>query len=156
MAHCREVPLADSCSAANWHSFDQLVGAAGQGQRDGDAKRLGGLEVDVKLDLRGLLHRQISGLLALENAPGIDSSQAASVGSESAIAHQTAGSDELAVLVNRGHRVTQGERGELLGVGGEKRVGTDDEPARAQLHQACEELLEVAFAARIQHMEVDA
>jgi hypothetical protein len=66
------VPLADSCSAANWHSFDQLVGAAGQGQRDGDAKRLGRLEVDVQLDLRDLLHWQISGLLALENAPGID------------------------------------------------------------------------------------
>ena len=52
--------------------FDHLVGAAEQGQRDGEAKRLGRLEVDVQLHLRGLLHRQISGFLALENAPGID------------------------------------------------------------------------------------
>ena len=53
-------------------SFKQLIGAAGQGQRDGDAERLGRLEVDVHLPPRRLLHRQISWFLALENAPGID------------------------------------------------------------------------------------
>jgi hypothetical protein len=47
--------------------FDDLIGAAGQGQRDGDAQRLGGLEVDEELDLGCLLDRQVRGLFALED-----------------------------------------------------------------------------------------
>jgi hypothetical protein len=38
-----------SLPRSNWHSFDQLVGAAGQGQRNSHAKRLGRLKVDVQL-----------------------------------------------------------------------------------------------------------
>ena len=53
-------------------SLDHLVGAADQRQRHGDAERLGGLEVDVQLDFRPLLDRQVGGFLALENPPGID------------------------------------------------------------------------------------
>ena len=41
-------------------------------QRDGEAERLGGLEVDDQLDFRGLLDRQVGGLLALENPAGVD------------------------------------------------------------------------------------
>ena len=36
--------------------------------RDGEAERLGGLEVDDQLELGRLLHRQVGRLLALENA----------------------------------------------------------------------------------------
>src|SRR5262249_50785544 len=125
-------------------------------QWDGDAKRLGGLEVDDQFDFGGLLDGKISRFFALQNSAGVDAGQAVSVGSLAAIAHQTASSGELAVLVDRRHRVTEGERGELPAPGGEKRLGTDDEPTRAQLHQACEDLLEVAFAARVQHLEVEA
>jgi hypothetical protein len=49
-------------------SFDHLIGGGGQRFRDGKAERLGGLQVDDQLDLHGLLHRQIGGLFALENA----------------------------------------------------------------------------------------
>ena len=37
--------------------FDYLVGAADERQREGNAKRLGGLEIDDHLVLHDLLHR---------------------------------------------------------------------------------------------------
>jgi hypothetical protein len=41
--------------SAHGNSFDHLVGAAEQRERDRKAERLGGLEVDVQLDFGGLL-----------------------------------------------------------------------------------------------------
>src|SRR2546430_16628965 len=48
-------------------SFDHLVGAADERERDGEAERLGGRKVDDQLDLRGLLDRQGGRLLAGNN-----------------------------------------------------------------------------------------
>jgi len=52
-----------------------LVGAAGKWQRNSDAERFGGLEIDVKLDFGYLLDRYVGGLVAFENAGGADASQ---------------------------------------------------------------------------------
>ena len=57
-------------------SLDHLVGAAGERQRDGDAERLGGLEVQKQLNFRALLDRQLARLFAFENAGGVDAGQA--------------------------------------------------------------------------------
>jgi len=72
-------PMHRKKSAAPWPEdrssstlFDHLVGAGEQRDRDGDAKRLGFLEVDDQLDLSELLDRQIGRLLALKNAAGVD------------------------------------------------------------------------------------
>src|SRR6266567_4772835 len=87
------------------HSLDHLVGAAEQRRRHGDAKRLSGLEIEDQFDFRGLLHRQVGGLLALENAPSVDADLAIGVRDASAVAHQTTGHGELRKLENRGHGV---------------------------------------------------
>ena len=66
-------------SAGKFHrgpsSFDHLVGAADQRQRNGEAERLSSLQVDDKLDFGGLLDRQIGRLLAFENLAGVATGQ---------------------------------------------------------------------------------
>ena len=56
----RFVPDPDSCTAANICLFDHLVGAGDQRQRDGEAERLCGFEVDRKPELRWMMHREPS------------------------------------------------------------------------------------------------
>jgi hypothetical protein len=53
-------------------SFDHPVGTAKQRQWHSKTERFRGLEVDVQLDLRGLLDRQVGRLVALQDAPGVD------------------------------------------------------------------------------------
>ena len=53
--------------------LDNLVRTGNQRGRHGEAKRLGGLEVNRKLILGRRLDRQVGGLLALEDAIDISS-----------------------------------------------------------------------------------
>ena len=56
------------------HLIDHLVGAAEQREREGNAERFGGLEIEDQLDLGGLLNGQVGWLFTLENAAGIERS----------------------------------------------------------------------------------
>src|ERR1700756_2186714 len=51
------LPTTDSRIPANSILFDHLFGTARQGQRESDAERLSGSEVQEHLDYRGLLDR---------------------------------------------------------------------------------------------------
>src|SRR5262245_4906446 len=51
--------------------FDDLIGATEQRERNSEAGRPGGTEVDHQLDLRCLLHRKIGRLLALANSADV-------------------------------------------------------------------------------------
>src|SRR5262249_31478820 len=62
--------------SAHGNSFDHLVDAGDQRQRNGKAEGLGSFQVDDQLDFGGLLDRQIGGLLALENLGGVATGQA--------------------------------------------------------------------------------
>src|SRR5438477_8202171 len=85
------------------HSLDHLVGAAEQREREGDAERIGGFEIEHQLDVHRLLHRQVGGLGALEYAADIDASEALRVVDAGAVAHQPAGLRVLADIVDGGY-----------------------------------------------------
>src|SRR5215208_6459920 len=67
-------PLSDPAGKKQHsRSFDDLVGAAEQRQRKGEAERLGGLQIEDELEPGGMYHRQLARLGALEDAVNVKS-----------------------------------------------------------------------------------
>src|ERR1035437_4853069 len=85
-------------------SFDHLVGAADQRQWDGEAERLGGLEVEDQLDFRRLHDRQVGWLLGLEHPAGVGGEATGVIRFTASVAHQAAGHDKRAKLEYSGAR----------------------------------------------------
>ena len=69
----------------------------------------------------GLFHRQIGGLLALENAAGVDAYLAKLIRIIGAVAHQPAGRSELAIRSDRENRVAERQCAKLSAPAEEER-----------------------------------
>src|SRR3954468_16398781 len=117
--------------------FDHLVGGREQRRWYVEAERLGGFKIDYELDLRGLHDRQVGWPFTLENPPDIDASLTIGVGETTSIAHQAAGSCELAGLVDGWHGVLPGQCGQPFALAIEERISADHERARSHLVQGC-------------------
>src|SRR5262245_14571364 len=78
----------DAARGPSTPSFDHLVGAAEERDRDCETERLGGLHVDDEFDFRRLLHRQVRRVLALEDAAGVDATETIRVPDTASVAHQ--------------------------------------------------------------------
>src|SRR4051794_32826789 len=81
------LPPAGSHQLCLAHSFDHLVGAQQERCRHLNAERLGGLEIDRQLGLCGLLDWQVRRLVTLENAAGVDASEAIRIRDAGSVAH---------------------------------------------------------------------
>ena len=71
--------------------LDHLVGDGEYPWRNCKAERGGGSEIDDQIKFGGCLHRQVSRLVALENAPSIDACLTIRFRKTAAVADQTTG-----------------------------------------------------------------
>src|SRR6516165_11489260 len=81
--------------------LDNLVSGHLHDQRYGEAERLRRFEIDDEFELRGLLHRKIGGLLALEDAIDIEGPLAELVVYVHSIREEATRIDVLAALKGR-------------------------------------------------------
>ena len=88
--------------AADIHLFDHLVGRHLQTLGHAESKHLGTREVDHKLDLGRLQHRQISGLGPFKDATGVEANLTIGIGLAACVAHETADRNEFAQPIERG------------------------------------------------------
>src|SRR5262245_1132851 len=86
-------------------SFDDLVGDLLKMQWHVNTKCLGGLDIDHQPELRGLLDRQVGGLLTLENPTGVGSIQTMRIRKTASVAYQATGLGVLAERKDRSHAV---------------------------------------------------
>src|SRR5262249_38742669 len=126
-----------------------LVGEREQARRNFDAKCPRSLKIDQQFELGWLHHRQVSRLLALEDASGIDASLTVSVGYAGSVAHEAAGRDELAQREDRGKAVRGAQDRELLAMRVHERAGTNQQRAGSAVGECCKGCLEFALAADI-------
>src|SRR5215469_12504855 len=124
--------------------FDHLVGGRQQRHWDGDAERLGGLQVDGQLELDWVLHWQVGRLVPFEDAADILTYLTIRPREARPIAHQTAGLDIFSPGIGRRQRVAGCERDNLSASGVKERIGGNEERLDSLLRGLDERRPEIA------------
>jgi len=120
--------------------------------RDREAERLGGLQVDHQIQLRGTLDRQLGRPFALENATGVDTGLPPSIKKVGSIAHKTTLFGSLAPRVSHRHSIARGQRRDLIAVNVKKPIATHEECVSSLLNEIDKGRPDLAWATCI-HME---
>src|SRR6516162_2663544 len=107
--HVRFVKSGHNAVQQNLFLLDHLVGERQQLVRNLEFERLGGSQIDRQLEFGGLHDRQLGRLGAIEDAPGVQTQLVTVLGPAGAVAHQSAGGDELTPLVGGRDAVAGGQ-----------------------------------------------
>src|SRR3974377_501301 len=134
--------------------LDDLVRLGGQIRWHLEAKRLGGLEVDDELKFGRLHHRQVSGLLALENPPGVDTDLAIAIAVIGAVDHQTPRLCVFALLVNGRDSLPRRQSNDFVALTVEELIGGDQHRSGVQLHCCRKRGIAVTLVPRKQYMSL--
>src|SRR6516165_1437273 len=130
--------------------FDDLVSAGEDRQRDGEAERLGGLEIDDQLEGRWLLDRQIGRLGALQDPSGINADLVTDGYVVNSIADQAADRNEWRMRIYCRNGMALRQRDDLLASARDEPIGVDDEPDGMQPVEGREGGVDFGFGAGFQ------
>src|SRR5262249_27891412 len=134
--------------------LDYLIRSQQQRWRDGEAERLGRLEVDHELELRGLLDGQIGRLRALENLIDVGGGAPPDIRQARAVRHEPPALDIFPQAVCCGHVTGCCEVCEPCAMKLKHRVGHDDECLRALLGHRRERALELGGLLGLEELEL--
>src|SRR5947208_38736 len=114
------------------HLLDHLVGSDKQRRWDGQAERLGGFEVDRKLELGRPLNWKIAWVRAPEDAIHIACRPGVLIRAIDAIGDQAAGRNDGAKCIDRGHAILGCERDDQREMG-HSEAGRRNDQTRVRL-----------------------
>src|SRR6516164_7901181 len=108
-----KLPFRDGVQTFCASLLDNLVRRGQQRFRDGEAERLGHLQIDDQFHSCGLLQRQVGRLRTGQNPTRVYADHAIGVRKVDTITYEAASCGELAI-VDRGHCVSERQRDELF------------------------------------------
>jgi hypothetical protein len=104
-------------------------------ERNVDAERLGGFHIDGHLKFGRLHNRQIGSLLTFENTGGINAGLTVCIGNAGRVAHQTAGSDIIAQVIDRGNSMSSRQSDNPFPTGVQEPAATAEQRASPTLDE---------------------
>src|SRR5262249_32442378 len=145
------LPLSDIVQRSKSLLLDHLVGGHLHDQRHREAERLGGPKIDHQFELGWLQGRQVGWLCALENVPSVNARLAIGASNACPIAHQAAGFDVIASIVNRWNGMARRQCNQPLTLASKEWTAADQQRARTRVDYLRERGVEFAFTCGIHH-----